>query len=857
MGMSSDLEVEPMGVNALEQVVSCWTMPLVPQQYDRSPWTATEKAATQLLTMSPGALSRRRICREGLATLSRLLQPLEDVFRLRYPQADAFQRDFWGPRNDLLHGMLHYDAACWQWTKDEWLGFLRKDNPLAHHSGAAYPTLTTFAYLLCDVTDLRSVGITNSAVDMARLIFGRAVIDAAVRRVQDQLVGRGKMGYRGHTQEVYVRNRLCVLFLLNRSPSLEQLTPVLLDEALDGSTRAYAVRQIAVALHRLGVLSADYRPQHSARWLAKHARREVSISEVGQEWHDWCLAWMERSDMRSRRVIFTQLLVIGRWLRANHADITTPEQWDEPLAFEFARDLRTWVPGQYAAEQLKGRDWRYREKSAPVSLDYVNRMLYYARRFFSDLQNFRHQPPTGSPRRIASRFTPQQIFRLPRRLQRKLRDWQPRDVAMEWWAKLVLTAAVLSEADIAATSRYPLSAWRALALLWTSTARRPNELLRLRKECLRREWTADMHDEQGRALPVPSWRATSSDRSDNDAGVTHGKQICYLQVPSGKSKGAFWIWIPDYVADAVDAWKQSRPEQQSRLWDDKDEEYVDFLFCTRGRRIHASFINNHLIPTLCRKAGVPERDAKGKIVGHRGRSSRATFLYRLGVSLEDLAEYLGHTDTRTIRRYAAVDPIHLHTKIEVADDLSRIVRGVLDLGAAAQGLPAIRWLIGYDADGSPTYCGNQAYFTCPHRMTCAKCGMFIGGEKARQLHSGEDTLPIESQVPMTPLELCFVRNDVAGYTTEKEKLAQIPAPEAPSTSVIFNVEGLSLKDCERLADQGTYEALTLLETLLEATLTRLKAERTSASKHSVRIKALEQKVEGIERLIVACKCRIK
>ena len=88
----------------------------------------------------------------------------------------------------------------------------------------------------------------------------------------------------------------------------------------------------------------------------------------------------------------------------------------------------------------------------------------------------------------------------------------------------------------------------------------------------------------------------------------------------------------------------------------------------------------------------------------------------------------------------------------IYNDVSRIIDGVVDLEAAAQGIAALRWFIGYDADGEPMYCANQAYHTCPHRLDCVHCGMFIGGEKARILHEGEATLPVTSKVPMTPME---------------------------------------------------------------------------------------------------------
>jgi integrase len=119
------------------------------------------------------------------------------------------------------------------------------------------------------------------------------------------------------------------------------------------------------------------------------------------------------------------------------------------------------------------------------------------------------------------------------------------------------------------------------------------------------------------------------------------------------------------VAEAINAWKRERPRNQQKILDGKDQEYVDYLFCSKDSQVGSPFINQSLIPTLCAKAGVDVGDAKGRITGHRGRSTRLTLLRNNGVGLDDLAEYAGHADTRTIRRYAGQNPIHLHRIIKV------------------------------------------------------------------------------------------------------------------------------------------------------------------------------------------------
>ncbi len=67
-----------------------------------------------------------------------------------------------------------------------------------------------------------------------------------------------------------------------------------------------------------------------------------------------------------------------------------------------------------------------------------------------------------------------------------------------------------------------LAYYRAVALLWVTAARRPNELARLRLNCVRREWEPGMRDEGGQPLETTD-------------------EVCYLQAPSSKDRGPFWI----------------------------------------------------------------------------------------------------------------------------------------------------------------------------------------------------------------------------------------------------------------------------------------------------------------------------
>src|SRR5215467_8129500 len=94
-------------------------------------------------------------------------------------------------------------------------------------------------------------------------------------------------------------------------------------------------------------------------------------------------------------------------------------------------------------------------------------------------------------------------------------------------------------------------------------------------------------------------------------------------------------------------------------------------------------------------------------------------------------------------------PIHLLRRVARADTLSTVIEGLYDPDAAAQGAPSVRWFLGYDADGAPQFCGLPAHHTCPHRMDCSRCGLFIGGERAKLVHDDPSLLRVTADIPMT------------------------------------------------------------------------------------------------------------
>src|SRR5712692_9049491 len=147
----------------------------------------------------------------------------------------------------------------------------------------------------------------------------------------------------------------------------------------------------------------------------------------------------------------------------------------------------------------------------------------------------------------------------------------------------------------------------------------------------------------------------------------------------------------------------------------------------------------------------------------------------------------------------------------------------------------------------------QQLKACLH---CPKCGMFIGGEKARLLHEEVNTLAITSKVPMTPVEKCEVHGDQTGAEECRAALQQVPTPETPDIRLIFNPEGLSNHELEKLAQLGTRDALNKLQQALAAHEKRLDEAQQHKTGRSALVGAQKKRLVLIQQLISDCEQRM-
>jgi len=765
-----------MGRNHLVAVSTAapiWRMPLVPEDYDRSPLAVEERAAladrTEHVHPTNDAAAQR--VRQVLA---RLVRPLSDVASLHsIDRQTATGRIL----PVMYREMDRLGASFWQWSPAMWLDLIGRDARAfadARHGPArdnARAAIRTAAYLFGGVTDLRPVGLSGHAFPTARAVFGGELVEREMRRVVDVLCQDGYSA--GAAATTHLRGTLSLLFLLGRSPYLEQVSMDTIGLLLEGPQATSRVQmrsqvhKVARALRALNLIDeAAYERIPYATGNPQPQRDTVGIAP---EWVAWAAAWYETAQglaPSTHASHHRRMLAVGRWLARTHPAIVSPEQWDEELAHAYVTYACGAHVGDDAASLMLDRMRGRVDLGRRVLPTTIDNKLQSMRRVFADWQDRPHRVAGAPPRRLPIHFKPVQVFQTPLHIQRLLQP-NPRDIDAALWWKLMRAAATLTDADLGPHWTYPRAFVSAVALLWVTSARRPNEIGRLRVGCVRRDWDPEMRDEDG--VPVAQ-----------DAHFT------YLHVPSGKNRGPFWVPIPSYTADAIDAWARERPVGQSPRLDRKDGVAVDFLFSYRGMRLGTAWMNERLIPILCRAANVPEVDARGTITAHRGRSTIATMLRRAGVPLDDISTFLGHTNPDTVKHYARTDPFQFARTMRKADDLLRVVEGLLDPQAAAQGQPSVFFYLGYGADQRPRFCGNPAWQACAHRLACQQCRMYIDADQAEEVEQRAGVIHFEAKIPMLPEERALADGDTERMRAIVEAKRDAPVPDPPGPAFVFN-----------------------------------------------------------------------
>jgi integrase len=727
-----------------------WSWPLDLHRYDRDPQIHPLEYAELEKRFQNG--KQGHIYPHTLQILHRFVDPILDVLRYIEAKPETYHQTL----RAMLLEMYRRGTTFWAWSIEEWEeSICPNDRQFCLRYGRlgrrtrARRYLPVLAYLLKVHPRMERIIELVEILPLASTVFGKEVVTRALEPPLSILQG---WGY-SLNQPWLVNACIGYLLLYNGSPHLEHLSFEVL-ETVSQTCSLTCVQQslyrISRTLWALGIIT---HPLPEARVVPPQWKG--STDDIAPEWLAACSRWREHSAAQSAEHGYCHLLKAGRWLAVNYPLVKGPADVTTEIAAAFVAAVSQMKVGEWT--QVRHAPERLGQPLLPRAKDGLLKAMRY---FFRDCQEWGWIP---------IRFNPLRALRTPRPILHLIGP-APRVISKEAWAKLLWAAMNLEYGDLPLSkdkkSVYPLELVRAVAVVWCFTALRNNEIRRLRVGCVRWQAFDVMVPETGDILP-------------KDA-------TCFLEIPVNKTSTAYTKPVHPLVGKRITEWEQVRPKEQLREMDPKTGESVQFLFSYRGKRIWDGYINEVLIPLLCRKAGIPEQDSRGQITSHRARATIASMLYnaREPLSIFELKEYLGHKHLSSTQHYLLVDPTKLASKVVKAGYLEQnlaTIEVLLDQEAVVSGAASTGEVWKY-YDLGHGFCTNPFWASCAHRMACARCPFYRPKtDSVEQLVEGKANLVRMLEfVQLTEDEKLLVTEGIELHQALIEKLVDVPTPAGPT-----------------------------------------------------------------------------
>jgi integrase len=651
----------------------------------------------------------------------------------------------------ILHACATRQCAFWTWSPATWIADVLKPSQRAFQraypgwiDGAVRPYLVALAYLLDCFAAFHLLGSFNR-LTLATRVFDPTLVQQAVDPIMTTL---REWGYQSAQRTADFPGLVSALLVHNHSPYLADLTASVIENFRRDDVTCPRKSSALYAIHRaIAALGFVDPPRRS------HSGSRPEIEGVDAVWQEWVQQWVTTSTLtpKVRQTFRTILFKVGRWLAQQHPEVREPAQWTRELCAAYLAQVERMCVGDYV-QRRHGLGTRIgRPLSARTKAGYI----VAVRTFFHNCQEWEWIPRRFDPARALA--TPRSILALT--------GPNPRVIADDIWAKLLWAGLNLETADLplsASGQFYPLELVRAIALVWLFAGLRSDEIARLRLGCIR--WQPEAGTMRGPAV-----------------GGVENEAICLLDVPMHKTGVAFTKPVDPIVGRTIADWEALRPEQPLLL-DRRSGEPVQFLFCYRAKPIPKEYLNHRLIPILCRKAGVPLQDARGRITSHRARATIASHLYNAKepMTLFELQAWLGHQSPETTQYYARITPTTLAKAYTDAGYFARNVRTIevlidreaVEQGAVATGMPWQYFDLGHG------YCTYSFFEQCPHRMACARCDFYLpkGSTQSQLLEAKDHLQQMLAAIPLTEEERAAVEDGKEALDRLLERLVDVPTP---------------------------------------------------------------------------------
>ncbi|PKW18677.1 tyrosine-type recombinase/integrase [Saccharopolyspora spinosa] len=679
--------------------------------------------------------------------LHRLIEPIEQATP-HWPEKTTAR-----VRSTLLRRVHHEQLPYWAWDEQTWINLAKE---AGRGSDLGYRGLVVAIANALGLHRRLHHHVNVLQVPVAELVFGVEPVQAAITDVVDTL---RSWDASKHTVTGQIPAALSDLLLVTGTARLEDIAEEdvrALAQQYPKSNRRSGLIKVSRVLAHKGIIT---QPLHNND--AQRGPRADTLATVPPQWLAWAQRWRQLSthEPGTVRGMFSVILIAGRWAAEKHPEALEPCLWTRDIAAEYVADTLHAVHGQWA-----GHNRNTSKKGQPLSAVGKVQRIDSLRAFFLDLIDWEWIKP---------KFDPRKVLAGPLSVRAQIGP-NPRIIDEVSWAKLMAAGLTLNIEDVneygtprakAASdgrrSYYPIEMVRALVGVWLFAGCRIDEIRRLDVDCIQRDEGRD--EQTGEPFP-----------------------ICLLRVPQNKTTGEFTKPVDPIVGQLVEAWQHVRPPQPD-IEDRKTGQRRQFLFCVRGQLIGRSYLNDTVLPALCRKAGIPETDSRGALTSHRARSTIATQLLNAPepLSIVDLKEWLGHKHFSSTRHYAAILQRKLTSAYKKADYFARNVRTIQVLidresiltGAATSGEQPWKY---YDlGDG---YCTYDFFAKCPHRLACARCPFYLPKESSagRLLEVKDGVENMLERLDLTDDERTALEGDRDALAGLANRLAKVPTPAGPT-----------------------------------------------------------------------------
>ncbi|MGF6889579.1 hypothetical protein ABIA39_009044 [Nocardia sp. GAS34] len=306
-----------------------WTWPVDTVCYDRHPdLSPAERDALTQLGMNVRRCRGHDRDSPQWDAIERLLRPLDDArVAMWRPDSRHHQRAIADAIALILMRCAEEGKTFWGWSDQDWVRLIGTGQKEFEQpwpgwiDGTIRPYLTAYAYLLTGFTNFQLLGHADKQ-RLAWRVFGKDLVE----RVVDQLAGvLNTWGYRvANPSDDRLSSVVCLVLLLNPSPRLEDLTTAAFDQLRTHPAVARCHGGTLHAFQRATAALGHCDPPS----LAKHGSMPA-IEGTHQQWVNWIERWYATSTLtpKVRGTFRGAMAKAGRWLAAEHPEITEPGQW--------------------------------------------------------------------------------------------------------------------------------------------------------------------------------------------------------------------------------------------------------------------------------------------------------------------------------------------------------------------------------------------------------------------------------------------------------------------------------------------------------------------------------------------------